>query len=456
MQRRTLFHLWLAITAAVSFIYLLLGYRGAIAGVAVAGATAAAYSFYTHFKWRWLSRYLRRLEDYAARLPSNDIRLPEILPDELAMLGAALKRTSQHVNSIIERSNLELARRETILAAMTEGVLAVDNSLHVTFANEAFIEAFQTRKPVPEGRPLFEVVREPVLRDVLENVLDSGEAFSNSARLPSAGGKWFQIHVRALGPMPAPGAIAVLHDVTDIQRQEQARKDFVANVSHELRTPLAAIRGYAETLLDGALEDAGVNRKFVEVIQSHAIRLNNIAQDLLALSELDSRPGPDPAVAVPICELLDSVVRTVEGAAKAREITINVLSCKDVVAKGNRLRLEQIFLNLVDNAVKFNRPSGSVTIEGRSSGNAIEVVISDTGIGIPSDDLCRIFERFYRVDRARSRQAGGTGLGLSIVKESLERMGGGITVESQLGHGTKFFVRLARAGLYKGPENVIA
>lgn len=442
MQRRTLFHLWLAITAAVSFIYLLSGFRGSLAGVLAIAAAAGAFAIYTHFTWRWLARYLRRLEDYAARLPSNEIRLPEILPDELAMLGAALKRTSQHVNSIIERSNLELARREAILAAMTEGVLAVDNSLNVTFANEAFIEAFQTRKPIPEGRPLFEVVREPLLRDVLESVLDSAEASSNRARLPSAGGKWFQIHVRALGQIPVPGAIAVLHDVTDIQRQEQARKDFVANVSHELRTPLAAIRGYAETLLDGALEDPGVNRKFVEVIQSHAIRLNNIAQDLLILSELDSRPGAEPAVAVPMGELLDSVVRTVEGAAKARDVTISVVSCNNAVALGNRLRLEQIFLNLVDNAVKFNQPSGSVTIECRLSESAVDVAITDTGIGIPSDDLCRIFERFYRVDRARSRQAGGTGLGLSIVKESLERMDGGISVESQLGRGTRFLVRL--------------
>jgi two-component system phosphate regulon sensor histidine kinase PhoR len=242
--------------------------------------------------------------------------------------------------------------------------------------------------------------------------------------------------------MPDPGAIAVLHDVTDIQRQEQARKDFVANVSHELRTPLAAIRGYAETLLDGALNDPSVNRKFVEVIQSHAIRLNNIAQDLLALSELDSRPGAEPSTAVPIRELMDSVVRTVEGAAKAREVTVSVLSCDNVVAMGNRLRLEQIFLNLVDNAVKFNHRSGSVSIEWRSSADVVEIAVSDTGIGIPSDDLNRIFERFYRVDRARSREEGGTGLGLSIVKESLEKMGGSISVESQLGRGTRFFVRL--------------
>lgn len=441
MQRRTLFHLWLAITAAVSFIYLLPGERGAITGVAIASVAAGSFALYTHFTWRWLARYLRHLEDYAARLPSNEIRLPEILPDELAMLGAALKRTSQHINSIIERSNLELARRETILAAMTEGVLAVDKNLQVTFANEAFIEAFQTRKPLPEGRPLFEVVREPVLRDVLEGVLDSGDPSSNRVRLPSAGGKWFQIHVRALGQMPAPGAIAVLHDVTDIHRHEQARKDFVANVSHELRTPLAAIRGYAETLLDGALDDPAVNRKFIEVIQSHAIRLNNIAQDLLILSELDSHSGVEPAVAVPMRELLNSVVRTVEAAAKARDVTISV-SCDNTVTSGNRLRLEQIFLNLVDNAIKFNQRSGSVTIECLPSEDAIDVAITDTGIGIPSEDLGRIFERFYRVDRARSRQAGGTGLGLSIVKESLERMGGRISVESQLGRGTRFLVRI--------------
>jgi two-component system phosphate regulon sensor histidine kinase PhoR len=442
MQRRRLFHVWLAITATIFSLYLLDSGRSIIAGLLCTAAAAGAFALYTHFTWRRLARYLRRLEDYVAALPSEEIRLPDILPDELAMLAAALKRTSQHVSSIIERSNLELARRETILAAMRECVVAVDKKLDVTFANEAFVEAFQTRRPVPEGRPLFEVVREPVLREVLGNVLDSGHPSSNTVRLPSAGGKWFQLHVRSLAHMPDPGAIAVLHDVTDIQRQEQARKDFVANVSHELRTPLAAIRGYAETLLDGALNDPSVNRKFVEVIQSHAIRLNNIAQDLLALSELDSRPGAEPSTAVPIRELMDSVVRTVEGAAKAREVTVSVLSCDNVVAMGNRLRLEQIFLNLVDNAVKFNHRSGSVSIEWRSSADVVEIAVSDTGIGIPSDDLNRIFERFYRVDRARSREEGGTGLGLSIVKESLEKMGGSISVESQLGRGTRFFVRL--------------
>jgi two-component system phosphate regulon sensor histidine kinase PhoR len=349
---------------------------------------------------------------------------------------------------MIDRANLELSRRETILAAMEEGVLAVDGALRVTFSNEAFAEAFRTRRPLPEGRPLYEVVREPALRSVLEEVLLSGEPKRNRLHLPAAGGRWFAIHALPLGQSPRSGVIAVLHDVTDIHRQEQARKDFVANVSHELRTPLAAIRGYAETLLDGALEDSGNNRKFVEVIQAHAIRLNNIAQDLLILSELDSRSTPESPAPVPLRELVESAIRTVEGAATMRDVSVIFRACDTAVVLGSRLRLEQIVVNLLDNAVKFNRPAGSVIVECRASKDkdVVELTIADTGIGIPSEDLSRIFERFYRVDRARSRRAGGTGLGLSIVKESLERMGGTITVESQLGQGTRFLIQMPAAG----------
>lgn len=443
MRRQTLVQVWLATSVAVCLIVLLAArpVNAFVLVVAVSVATGA-FAVYAYYAWRRLAGYLRRLEDYAALLPSNEMALPESLPPEFAMLSSALKRASQHVGSVIDRANLELARRETILAGMAEGVLAVDRDLRVTFSNEAFAEAFQTRRPLPEGRPLYEVVREPALREILQEVMATGNASRRRLHLPAAGGRWFEIHALALGHLPQTGVIAVLHDITDIQRQEQARKDFVANVSHELRTPLAAIRGYAETLLDGALDDSEMNRKFVEVIQAHAIRLNNIAQDLLILSELDTGAVSMAPEHIPVQEAIEAALRTVEGAANMRKISLQVHSCERAMVMGSRLRLEQIFVNLLDNAVKFNRPSGSVTIECRASKEMVELAISDTGIGIPKEDINRVFERFYRVDKARSREAGGTGLGLSIVKELLEEMGGSVRVESQLGQGSRFLIRM--------------
>jgi two-component system phosphate regulon sensor histidine kinase PhoR len=327
---------------------------------------------------------------------------------------------------------------------MAEGVLAVSADLRVVFCNQAFAEAFSTRVPVPETRTLYEVVREPEIRNMLDRVLANGNPDMRRFRLPSAAGRWFEARALPLGRDPVRGAVIVLHDVTDIHRQEQLRKDFVANVSHELRTPLAAIRGYAETLLDGALEDTTNNRKFVGIVLSHAIRLNNIASDLLVLSELDSGvSSPAPREPVSVHEVIDSALRTVEAAASELGVRIRQPNCRDCFVLAQHHRLEQVIVNLVDNAVKFNRPGGEVRIHCELVEDArVQISVADTGIGIPSQDLNRIFERFYRVDKARSRTTGGTGLGLPIVKEIVSRMGGTVEVDSQLGRGSTFTVSL--------------
>ena len=226
------------------------------------------------------------------------------------------------------------------------------------------------------------------------------------------------------------------------------RKDFVADVSHELRTPLAAIRGYAETLLDGALDDPAHNRKFVEIIQAHAIRLNNIASDLLVISELDRNvPPPTPSEEIPLLDVIESAVHTVERSAALNHVQLDTGNCQECSVIGYRFRLEQALTNLLDNAVKFNRPHGKVIVEcSPFDDGLVRISVTDTGVGIPNDDLRRIFERFYRVDKARARPAGGTGLGLPIVKEVVERMGGSLSVESQLGRGSKFTIVLKSAG----------
>ncbi len=413
--------------------------------VVLAAVSAGGVAFTYGLARKW-SLPTRRYEEFIAALPAREVELPEGGPPELQSLSRAMKGMAERVRHVVEQTNLESLRRETILACMAEGVLAVDKELKVIFCNDAFAHAFGTRTPVPEGRTLYEIVREPVLRDILEQVLTTGTAERDRLQLPSAAGRWFEVRALPLGGLPRRGAVVVLHDVTDIQRQERVRKDFVANVSHELRTPLSAIRGYAETLLDGALEDPEHNRKFVEIILSHATRLNNIASDLLVLSELDSNETAlMPPERIPVLEIIDSAIHTVESSAATRGVRLQKTDCHDCWVMGHRFRLEQVMINLLDNAVKFNRSDGDVTIECAATDGEVRISVTDTGIGIPSDELDRIFDRFYRVDKSRSRPAGGTGLGLPIVKEVIGRMGGEVSVESQLARGSRFTIRLRSA-----------
>jgi two-component system phosphate regulon sensor histidine kinase PhoR len=293
---------------------------------------------------------------------------------------------------------------------------------------------------------LLELVRDTGLHQLLREVLATGEPQKLRFKLSAAYGRTFEVQATALAMPAGRGAIAILHDITDLERLEQVRKDFVANVSHELRTPLAGVIGYAETLLDGALADQANNRKFVEIIRSNAVRLNNIAADLLVLSDLESGSDPEPDV-ISVQGVLDAAVVTVQAEARERNVALICEGIENVFVSGSRLRLEQAILNLLANAIKFNRPGGEVRVSATvNGGHQVAIVIADTGVGIPSQDLPRIFERFYRIDKARSRQVGGTGLGLSIVKHVVERMNGAIEVESQLGRGSVFTLRLPSVG----------
>jgi two-component system phosphate regulon sensor histidine kinase PhoR len=403
--------------------------------LAIVAATGLVFTY--AISARWAAR-TKLLEEFVAGLPNTQNPLPEGGPEELQTLAKAMRAMANRVHEVVDRANLELARRETILACMAEGVLSVDRDLRVNFCNDAFTAAFGTRAESSEGRSFYELVREPALREILERVVASGEPEKDLLRLPSAAGRWFEAHA------PRRGAVIALHDVTDLQHQEQVRKDFVADVSHELRTPLAAIRGYAETLLDGGLEDHQNNRKFVEIIFSHAVRLNNIASDLLIISELDNKAAPSPPQErVAVLDVVRSALNTVEKNAAELSIRLNSENCLPCYIRGLRFRLEQVMVNLVDNAVKFNRPEGEVTVECTPLDQGlVRITVADTGIGIPNDDLKRVFERFYRVDKSRSRPAGGTGLGLPIVKEVVDRMGGTVSVESTLGKGSKFTILL--------------
>jgi two-component system, OmpR family, phosphate regulon sensor histidine kinase PhoR len=397
------------------------------------------------FFTRSFSRRVSQIRAYAERLLDSPVLDAELLPtgdDDLGLLARSLQRTAPRIRELVESLKLEGARREAILVSMVEGVLAVDKDLRVTFCNHSFARTVGARLPVIPGMPLAELVRDPGLRVIMTTVLATGQRVEQRLTLPAAGAHSFEVLAGPLGGAPARGALAILHDVTELERLERVRKDFVANVSHELRTPLTAIRGYAETLLDGGLEDLQNNRRFVEIILSQATRLSNIAADLLSLSELESSGATAPPHPVSIRAALESALRTVESAARLQGVTLIYEELQDVTVVGHELRLEQIFVNLLDNAVKFNRPNGEVQIEMRPKNGTVSILIGDTGIGIPSADLPRVFERFYRVDKARSRAMGGTGLGLSIVKHAVEQMGGTIKVDSRLGEGSEFTIEL--------------
>jgi len=412
---------------------------------AVAGLIALLIAY---FFSRSFTRRIGRLRIFAEGLAKANFAegpLPDA-DDELGSLARSLNSTASQLHDLIERLGLESERREAILTSMVEGVLAVDQDLRITFYNASFARALGLRSEIPAKSPLVEIVRDPVLREILSRVVAGGETLKQRLQLPAAEGRAFEVQAAPLRVPKGRGAIAILHDITDLERLERVRKDFVANVSHELRTPLTAIRGYTETLLEGALEDKENNRKFLEIIKNHSVRLNSIASDLLALSELESGKAAAEQARVSVRPALEAALRAVEDEARSRRVKLVSGQLEEVVVLGDRVRLEQAFVNLITNAVKFNRPDGEVRVEAlRARDGEVSVTIADNGIGIPSADLPRLFERFYRVDKARSREMGGTGLGLSIVKHIVDRMHGRITVESQLGKGSVFTVFLPAA-----------
>ena len=402
----------------------------------LASATLAAVFYYSAAAH---AREMRRSMETLLR-PSQDWNFTPV-GDEMAALASSLQLSARQVRVMVETLQRESSRLEAILSSMVEAVVAVDPLLRITFVNRAFAELMGIALPIAPGIPLVQVTRDHALLEMCTNVLSEGTAQQKRLILAAAGARSFDVQVAPLAGDPQRGAIAMLYDVTDIERLERIRKDFVANVSHELRTPLAAVTGYAETLLEGALEEPETGRKFVGIILSKARQLNNIVTDLLVLSSLESGKPPMPEP-VSLRESIESALRTVEPGARTRGVRLVCGPFDDLRVLGHEVRLEQVFVNLLENAIKFNRPDGEVRVEVARASELTVVHVKDTGLGIPSRDLPRIFERFYRVDKARSRATGGTGLGLAIVKHAVEQMGGSVSVESSLGQGSVFTVAL--------------
>ncbi|HLK66452.1 MAG TPA: ATP-binding protein [Bryobacteraceae bacterium] len=436
----------LAVVVAAPPVIAILTYVDSITVRLVSLVSGIVLVFMTFLLARSLSRRISRLTDFVNRLLDPSVPHPKLQTsdDELGILARSLLQITPEIEELFNRVSTELTRREAILASMTDAVLAVDARVMVTFCNQAFLQAVGYHGAF-ENVPLLKVVRDPVLFQILKRVLDSESAVRERVDLAAVGTRSYEVYAAPLNSTTSRGAIAILRDLTPSERLERSKRDFIANVSHEIRTPLATICGYAETLLGGGLEDQSNSRRFVEIIQANGVRLNNIAADLLSLSELESgRPGPQPGP-ISLNDVLGNAIRAIEPAARLTGVQIRCYPMPDLQVLGYGIRLEQAVLNLLANAVKFNKPNGEVRVQAAEErGGQIEIRISDTGVGIPQEDLSRIFERFYRVDKARSRQVGGTGLGLSIVKHAVEQMNGAVTVRSQLGEGSTFTVTLPR------------
>jgi len=376
------------------------------------------------------------------------VRAPTRSTDEIGTLGRSLNVMAGRLREKIADLEQEQAKVTAILDAMVEGVIAVDAQERILLMNERARAMFALGSARGESKPFLEVIRNADLHEIFRMVhAGAGRAGEASAvrreLVMTSPPRIIDVSAVRLGltgerPGVVPGMVMVLHDVTALRQLERVRTEFVANVSHELRTPLTAIQGYLETLLSGALDEPENARRFLEIVLRHSERLGRLLNDLTDLSNIELGKVTLRREPVRVDDVVASVVAIIAPRAARSRVKVTSQVPPDLPqVPADRDRLAQVLINLVDNAVKYTPEGGSVTVTGgRRDGDALEVAVSDTGIGIPPADLPRITERFYRVDKARSRELGGTGLGLAIVKHLVMAHGGELTIESEQERGT--------------------
>ncbi|MGH7407000.1 MAG: two-component system histidine kinase PnpS [Candidatus Methylomirabilales bacterium] len=391
---------------------------------------------------RRVTRPVTEMQAVAHRMAEGNLdqTVPVTGRDEIAELGHALNRMALRLREKIQDLEGERAKVAAILDSMVEGVIALDHRGRILLMNPGARAIFGLRQEAVEGRPFLEVIRQKELFDLVEacRACPPGENCRREVELAPPINRILEAHaVPVRFDSEGGGCLLVLHDISELRRLEQVRREFVANVSHELRTPLTSIQGYLETLLDGALEEPATARRFLEVAHTHAERLGRLVGDLLQLSDLETGRVLLRPAAVPLHPVAADVLAIFENQAAQKNLAFVNRVPPDIRVHADRDCLSQILVNLVDNAVKFTPERGQITLAAaREASGLVEVRITDTGIGIPSADLPRITERFYRVDKTRSRELGGTGLGLAIVKHLVRAHGGDLAIESELGKGT--------------------
>jgi len=388
-----------------------------------------------------ISARLQRVVAFARRIAQGDLsaRLDGADGDELSTMEAALNQTAERLGQNF--AELESRRHElaTMLDSMQEAVVAVTREGQVRWSNAVMQRMAGTQIRV--GRPLVHSVRDPELLACVKGALEQGEMRSGRASSLSPG-CIFEINA---APLPSGGALAVLHDVSRVEAAEKSRRDFIANVSHELRTPLTSIQGYVETLVEDPSPNPETSREFLGIIQKNASRMSRLTEDLLALASVESPDYRLTARPMLASALVQDAIESLGGIVVDSGVELESAGAPDLLVEADPDAMNQVFGNLVENALKYGKGGKRIVVGARRREGEVEFFVQDFGPGIASEHLDRIFERFYRVDKARSRESGGTGLGLAIVKHIVEVHGGRAWVESELGAGAAFHFTLPRA-----------
>ncbi|MEW6218000.1 MAG: ATP-binding protein [Thermodesulfobacteriota bacterium] len=427
-----------------------------IAGLAFMLLVAAA----TLLATRRLRRSLRTLEEGAARFAAGDLALPlSVVEEELQGLAAAMNRMAQELAGRIRAALREKNELEALFASMLEGVIVLDQEGRIQRVNDAAIRllGLDSRRSLV-GRQVLEVIRHRQLERLAGETLTRDSPVAGEVTLPGGpgGDRFLAVHgVHLLDEDGLPrGGLVVLHDVSHIRRLETVRRDFVANVSHELKTPITSIKGFVETLLAGAMEEPENGRRFLEIVGRQADRLSDIVDDLLVLARLeaDAEAGGFTLAPHPLAPVLEAAQAAVSLRTAEKGITVETDCPPDLAARINPPLLEQVVVNLLDNAVKYSGNDTTIWMEAYASGEEVVIAVIDQGPGIAAEHLPRLFERFYRAEKARSRKKGGTGLGLAIVRHIVTAHGGQVKVQSAPGRGSVFSVHLPRvAGIEAAP-----
>src|SRR5580700_2252626 len=397
----------------------------------------------------WTSRRLEQIVDVAARIERGDLRarLDDPSLDEIGRVAAAIDRTAGQVERSFAAVRSSQRQLETLLNSMQDAVIAVSSDGLVQWANQPMDRLMPQRTRL--NAPVVETIRDPDFLAVVNGATTSKEV--KTARATSiVPGRAFDV---TAAPLPDGGAVAVLRDLTETERVEKTRRDFIANVSHELRTPLTSIQGYSETLLDTTSDNSSHNREFLEIIRKNAARMSRLTEDLLTLARVESGETRFDTEPVPPIELLHNAEESFREIARSQEVELKIVDTSGgngsvdslPPVRADREAIHQVFSNLIDNAMKYGRSGGRIVLGARAARRGIEFYVQDFGAGIASEHLPRLFERFYRIDKARSRESGGTGLDLAIAKHIMLAHGGSIRAESELNHGSTFLFTLPTA-----------
>jgi two-component system phosphate regulon sensor histidine kinase PhoR len=416
--------------------------RALLAGGALALGAALVLSLVLS---QALTRPLRAIHAALVQISGGDLgaRVRYRSRDELGQVARAIDRMAADLQQSHGEITTERDRLETVLRVMVEGVLVVDDELRIMLANPRVRELLGARGELEGRRPL-EAIRSAEVHDLLAEALAAGAPVKRELAFGGAERRVLAVQAASFSIAGAKGAVAVFHDMTEVRRLETVRRDFVANASHEIKTPLTAIRGFAETLLGAALPERET-RNYLQVILNHSERLSRLVEDLLELSRLEAGSHKLTPVALDVAALATRLCEELEPRIRERGFDVRVHGAGAPRAFADRRAVEQILSNLLDNALKYSEPGKRIDVRVQADGAAVRIDVADQGPGIPDADRARIFERFYRVDRGRSREQGGTGLGLAIVKHLVQASGGEVWVESTPGQGSTFRFTLPAA-----------